>query len=208
MTQTASTRVPGAPPLAFLKANAVVHLDAVAADVVDLQWRLFSITKQALLVALQAMDAGAQHGTIRTVKAGINAAGLVVTPFVTCRPPWCGHTAFCGARTWPPPPLTALPSSIAPTLRTAHPAGHSFHSRTPSLAHPPPSSSPVAAPFAQLAAQQPFPPQSPALSNLKSAQCSGRRPVASVRRHSPPHSAGAAPQCNATHPCGRAGRSP
>jgi PPK2 family polyphosphate:nucleotide phosphotransferase len=53
------------------------ELDAVA----DLQKRLFAEGRRSLLVVLQAMDAAGKDGTIRTVFAALNPAGVDVNPF-------------------------------------------------------------------------------------------------------------------------------
>ena len=49
--------------------------------VADLQRRFFADEDTALLVVLQAMDAGGRDGTIRSVLTGVNPAGIEVTPF-------------------------------------------------------------------------------------------------------------------------------
>lgn len=51
------------------------------AAVSALQAKLFAGQSAALLVVLQAMDAGGKDGTIRSVLAGINPAGVDVTSF-------------------------------------------------------------------------------------------------------------------------------
>lgn len=51
------------------------------AAVSDLQQRLFAEERHALLVVLQAMDAGGKDGTIRTVLTGVNPAGVDVNAF-------------------------------------------------------------------------------------------------------------------------------
>ena len=47
----------------------------------DLQFRLYAENTHALLVVLQAMDAGGKDGTIRHVMTGLNPQGCSVTPF-------------------------------------------------------------------------------------------------------------------------------
>jgi PPK2 family polyphosphate:nucleotide phosphotransferase len=59
------------------KAALVEELAAVS----DLQTRLFAEGRRALLVVLQAMDAGGKDGTIRTVMTGVNPAGVEVASF-------------------------------------------------------------------------------------------------------------------------------
>ncbi|MDJ0767302.1 MAG: polyphosphate kinase 2 family protein [Ilumatobacter sp.] len=51
------------------------------AIVSDLQKRLFAEERTALLVVLQAMDAGGKDGTIRSVLTGVNPAGVDVNSF-------------------------------------------------------------------------------------------------------------------------------
>jgi PPK2 family polyphosphate:nucleotide phosphotransferase len=47
----------------------------------ELQYLLYAENKRALLVILQAMDAGGKDGTIRHVMTGLNPQGCRVTPF-------------------------------------------------------------------------------------------------------------------------------
>ena len=54
-----------------------VDVDAIA----ELQKRLFAERRRAVLVVLQAMDAGGKDGVIRSVMTGINPAGIVVHSF-------------------------------------------------------------------------------------------------------------------------------
>ena len=63
------------------KAQAKSDCDAEIAAVAELQKRLFAGSSQALLVVLQAMDAGGKDGLIRDVMTGINPAGIRVTGF-------------------------------------------------------------------------------------------------------------------------------
>eukprot|EP00170_Pyropia_yezoensis_P007634 contig_31365_g7657 len=86
----ATLRVNGAPrldsrcgsaTLGLHKGEAKERLEGVMAEVVALQRRLFAEKRRSLLVVLQGMDAGGKDGTIRTVMAGINPAGLHVTSF-------------------------------------------------------------------------------------------------------------------------------
>lgn len=53
------------------------EIDVVA----DLQRKFFAAEDTALLVVLQAMDAGGKDGTIRSVLAGVNPAGVEVSSF-------------------------------------------------------------------------------------------------------------------------------
>jgi PPK2 family polyphosphate:nucleotide phosphotransferase len=62
------------------------HLSQLAFDqemavVAGLQTRLFAAEDAALLVVLQAMDAGGKDGTIRSVLSGVNPAGVDVNSF-------------------------------------------------------------------------------------------------------------------------------
>jgi PPK2 family polyphosphate:nucleotide phosphotransferase len=59
------------------KAAFVTEIGAVA----ELQQRLFAAEDTALLVVLQAMDAGGKDGTIRSVLTGVNPAGIDVSSF-------------------------------------------------------------------------------------------------------------------------------
>ena len=61
------------------QAQAAVKEEVEAAA--ELQTRLFAEGERALLVVLQAMDAGGKDGLIRTVLTGINPAGIRVTSF-------------------------------------------------------------------------------------------------------------------------------
>ncbi len=53
----------------------------VIGEVADLQRRLFAARDTALLIVLQAMDAGGKDGTIRSVLTGVNPAGVDVNGF-------------------------------------------------------------------------------------------------------------------------------
>lgn len=59
------------------KARFAVEMEAVA----DLQRRFFAEESAAMLVVLQAMDAGGKDGTIRSVLTGVNPAGVDVNAF-------------------------------------------------------------------------------------------------------------------------------
>ena len=63
---------------AAAKAELADELGAVA----ELQKRLFAEGERALLVVLQAMDAGGKDGVIRKVMTGINPAGVSTSPVV------------------------------------------------------------------------------------------------------------------------------
>ncbi len=57
------------------------ELASLQAKLFDLQGRLYAESKRALLVVLQAMDAGGKDGTIRSVFSGVNPQGVQVTSF-------------------------------------------------------------------------------------------------------------------------------
>lgn len=59
------------------KADFRAEIDAVS----DLQRRLFAAEEAAVLVVLQATDAGGKDGTIRSVMTGVNPAGIDVNAF-------------------------------------------------------------------------------------------------------------------------------
>jgi PPK2 family polyphosphate:nucleotide phosphotransferase len=63
------------------KAAAQAELADVTAELADLQDRMFAEQRAAVLVVLQAMDAGGKDGTIRTVFRALNPAGVDVNPF-------------------------------------------------------------------------------------------------------------------------------
>ncbi len=73
------------------KEKATVALGDELAAVAELQTRLFAERKRALLVVLQAMDAGGKDGVIRNVLTGINPAGLRVTSFGVPSEEEAGH---------------------------------------------------------------------------------------------------------------------
>jgi len=63
------------------KHHAKERLDANIERLAELQHLLYAENKHALLVVLQAMDAGGKDGTIRHVMSGINPQGCRVTSF-------------------------------------------------------------------------------------------------------------------------------
>jgi PPK2 family polyphosphate:nucleotide phosphotransferase len=65
----------------WVRAAAEAELALELAAIADLQKRLFAERRRALLVVLQAMDAGGKDGVIRSVLTGINPAGLRVASF-------------------------------------------------------------------------------------------------------------------------------
>jgi PPK2 family polyphosphate:nucleotide phosphotransferase len=63
------------------KAQAEADVVEEIAAVAELQKKLYASDERALLVVLQAMDAGGKDGVIRSVLTGINPAGIRVTSF-------------------------------------------------------------------------------------------------------------------------------
>ena len=63
------------------KGEATDELGTEVAAVAELQKRLFAERQRAVLVVLQAMDAGGKDGVIRSVLTGINPAGISVHSF-------------------------------------------------------------------------------------------------------------------------------
>lgn len=67
------------------------RLEAARTRMGDLQARLYAESKQALLIVLQAMDAGGKDGTIRHVMRGMNPQGCSVTSFKAPTPDELAH---------------------------------------------------------------------------------------------------------------------
>ena len=63
------------------KEQSKVELDKLHLKMSKLQYKLHAEKKQALLIVLQAMDAGGKDGTIRDVMHGFNPQGCKVTAF-------------------------------------------------------------------------------------------------------------------------------
>lgn len=63
------------------KARAKEQLPTEVAAIADLQTRLFAGAEHAVLVVLQAMDAGGKDGVVRDVLRGVNPTGVTVTSF-------------------------------------------------------------------------------------------------------------------------------
>src|SRR5262249_58921113 len=63
------------------RAQAEQDLAGDLARMADLQERLYAENQRALLVVLQAMDAGGKDGTVKHVFSGVNPAGCEVTSF-------------------------------------------------------------------------------------------------------------------------------
>ena len=64
------------------KGQAKMELDILHKRMSRLQYKIHAERKQALLIVLQAMDAGGKDGTIRDVMHGFNPQGCKVAPFV------------------------------------------------------------------------------------------------------------------------------
>ncbi|MGH2570941.1 MAG: polyphosphate kinase 2 family protein, partial [bacterium] len=63
------------------RAEAEEALRANLEELAKLQYLLYAENRRALLVVLQAMDAGGKDGVIRSVMTGLNPAGCRVTSF-------------------------------------------------------------------------------------------------------------------------------
>ena len=63
------------------KAEAVEDLAALLPELRKLQYRLYAENRRAVLVVLQAMDAGGKDGVVRHVFSGFNPQGCRVTSF-------------------------------------------------------------------------------------------------------------------------------
>ena len=68
------------------KKEARRELDKMHREMFKLQYRLFAEGRQALLIVLQAMDAGGKDGTIRDVMHGFNPQGCRVVSFKAPNP--------------------------------------------------------------------------------------------------------------------------
>ena len=102
--------------LNFGKEHAADQLAKNHARMADLQYLLYAENKRALLIILQAMDAGGKDGTIRHVMDGVNPQGCRVTSFKvpsSRRMPMI----FCGAFTRPYPRRARSASSTVPITR-------------------------------------------------------------------------------------------
>lgn len=73
------------------KSEAVKRLEKNHARLADLQYRLYAENRRALLIVLQAMDAGGKDGTIRHVMSGMNPQGCRVTSFKVPTPRELSH---------------------------------------------------------------------------------------------------------------------
>jgi len=75
----------------YNKAKALVELQRHQARMFELQEVLYADKKHALLIVLQAIDAGGKDGTIRTVMRGVNPQGCAVTSFKAPNSEEVGH---------------------------------------------------------------------------------------------------------------------
>lgn len=73
------------------KAKAKKLLDKNVARMAELQNVLYAEGKHALLIILQAMDAGGKDGTIRSIMSGVNPQGVQVTSFKSPTPEDLAH---------------------------------------------------------------------------------------------------------------------
>lgn len=74
-------RVDPADTHGFGKEDAHERLKRNTKRMFDLQYRLYAESRRAMLIVLQAMDAGGKDGTIRHVMSGMNPQGCRVTSF-------------------------------------------------------------------------------------------------------------------------------
>jgi len=72
---------PGATPGCADKEEAVERLPAILGKMAELQYKLYADNRYALLIVLQAMDAGGKDGLIRRVLSPLNPQGCTVTSF-------------------------------------------------------------------------------------------------------------------------------
>jgi len=75
----------------FTKDRALLELTKHQARMFELQEVLYAQKKHALLIVLQAIDAGGKDGTIRTVMSGVNPQGCSVTSFKSPNEEELGH---------------------------------------------------------------------------------------------------------------------
>jgi PPK2 family polyphosphate:nucleotide phosphotransferase len=73
------------------KKATTAKLPKLAEELAALQDRLYAESSQALLVVLQAMDAGGKDGTIKHVFRGVNPQGVTVTSFKVPTPEELAH---------------------------------------------------------------------------------------------------------------------
>jgi len=75
----------------YTREQATQEVVAYRARMAELQELLYAERKHALLIVLQAMDAGGKDGTIRTVMSGVNPQSCQVTSFKAPTPEELGH---------------------------------------------------------------------------------------------------------------------
>jgi polyphosphate kinase 2 (PPK2 family) len=75
----------------YTKEKAAHELAGHESQIADLQELLYAERKQALLIVLQAIDAGGKDGTIRHVMSSVNPQGCDVTSFKTPTAEELGH---------------------------------------------------------------------------------------------------------------------
>ncbi len=73
------------------KEEAKALLAQNVARMAELQEVLYAEGKHALLIVLQAMDAGGKDGTIRSIMSGVNPQGVIVTSFKAPTPEELAH---------------------------------------------------------------------------------------------------------------------
>ena len=73
------------------KKETSAELPKLAGELAGLQERLYAESSQALLVVLQAMDAGGKDSTIKHVFGGVNPQGVMVTSFKVPTPEELAH---------------------------------------------------------------------------------------------------------------------
>ena len=96
-------------------------IKANLARMAELQELLFAEGKHALLIVLQAMDAGGKDSTIRHVRPLTHRAATWSA--LVCPPSWSGHTIFCGGSTSTPLGWATLSSLTDRTMRTCSSCG-------------------------------------------------------------------------------------
>jgi len=75
----------------YTKVKAALETERHRARMSELQEVLYAERKHALLIVLQAIDAGGKDGTIRTVMSGVNPQGCQVTSFKVPTTEELGH---------------------------------------------------------------------------------------------------------------------
>src|SRR5262245_55571806 len=72
---------PDSTPGARDRQQVEARLQQNVAKLADFQYRMYAENRRAVLIVLQAMDAGGKDGTIRHVMAGLNPQGCSVASF-------------------------------------------------------------------------------------------------------------------------------